>query len=217
MPSPIRVLIADDHAVVRAGLRTLIEAESDMAVVGEASDGAAAAELARASSPDVVLLDMMMPGTDGLAAIEAIKSHNAGARILVLTSFSDGAKALKAVEAGALGYLLKDASPKDLVRAIRDVSQGIASLHPEIARKLVVELARPRDAVPAELPLSPREVEVLRLVADGMRNDEIATALDISARTVGRHVGNILEKLHVANRTQAALYAQRLGLTRGDG
>jgi NarL family two-component system response regulator LiaR len=213
MAHTIRVLIADDHAVVRKGLRAMIEGQPDMVVVDEAEDGAVAVEKVREQRPDVAVIDMMMPGTDGLSAIEAIKRHDARAKILVLTSFADGPKVLAAVKAGALGYFLKDASPQDLLQAIRDVFDGISSLHPAIARELVLEVARSRNTVPSGIPLSARELEVLKLVAEGMRNDQIGTALGISNRTVGRHVGSILDKLRLSNRTQAALYAHRLGLT----
>ena len=208
----IRILIADDHAIVREGLRTLITAKPGLELVGEASDGNEAVLLAHSLEPDVILLDMMMPHKDGLAAIKEIKADNPEARILVLTSFSDDEKVFAAIKAGALGYLLKDSSPQQLVQAIRDVHQGQSSLHPTIALKLIRELNQPPNLPPTDDPLTARELETLRLVAQGLTNQEIAEKLSISERTVGKHVSNILEKLHLANRTQAALYALRKGL-----
>lgn len=208
----IRILIADDHAIVREGLRTLITAKPKLELVGEAADGNEAISLARALQPDVILLDMIMPAKDGLEAIREIKAENPEARILVLTSFSDDDKVFAAIKAGALGYLLKDSSPQQLLQAIQDVYRGQSSLHPTIALKLIRELNQPPDLPPTEEPLTEREVETLRLVAQGLTNQEIAEKLSISERTVGKHVSNILEKLHLANRTQAALYALRKGL-----
>jgi len=208
----IRILIADDHAIVREGLRTLITAKPGLELVGEAADGNEAVLLACTVEPDVILLDMMMPHKDGLAAIKEIKADNPEARILVLTSFSDDEKVFAAIKAGALGYLLKDSSPQQLVQAIQDVHQGQSSLHPTIALKLIRELNQPPNLPPTDDPLTARELEALRLVALGLTNQEIAEKLSISERTVGKHVSNILEKLHLANRTQAALYALRKGL-----
>ncbi len=208
----IRILIADDHAIVREGLRTLIAAKPGLELVGEAADGNEAVLLARTVEPDVILLDMMMPHKDGLAAIEEIKAESPEARILVLTSFSDDEKVFAAIKAGALGYLLKDSSPQQLIQAIQDVHQGRSSLHPTIALKLIRELNQPPNLPPTDDPLTERELETLRLVAQGLTNQEIAEKLSISERTVGKHVSNILEKLHLANRTQAALYALRKGL-----
>lgn len=212
MSETIRVLIADDHAVVREGLRALLATEPDLALVGEASDGVQAVLKARSLKPDVILLDLMMPRKDGIAAITEIKQENPGARILVVTSFAEDDKVFGAIKAGALGYLLKDSSPDELLRAIRDVYAGESSLHPSIARKLIRELNKPVGLPPTEDPLTEREVEVLRLVAQGLSNDEIADRLVISERTVRTHVSNILDKLHLANRTQAALYALREGI-----
>ena len=208
----IRILIADDHAIVREGLRTLITAKPGLELVGEAADGEEAIALARLVSPDVILLDMIMPRKDGLETIKIIKRENPQARILVLTSFSDDDKVFAAIKAGALGYLLKDSSPQQLIQAIRSVYQGQPSLHPTIALKLIRELNQPSELPLSEEPLSEREVDTLRLVAQGLTNQEIADKLSISERTVGKHVSNILDKLHLANRTQAALYALRRGL-----
>jgi NarL family two-component system response regulator LiaR len=210
--STIRVLIADDHAVVREGLRTLIGTEPGMTVIGEAGDGVEAVEMARAYQPDVILLDMVMPRKDGLEVIREIKGENSDARILILTSFSDDEKVFPAIKSGALGYLLKNASPRTLLSAIRDVHRGEPSMSPAIASKLMLELQRKPGLPPTEEPLTEREVEVLKLVAQGLTNQEIADNLVIGEGTVRTHMSNILSKLHLANRTQAALYALREGL-----
>lgn len=213
MTDRIRILIADDHAVVRHGLRALITTEPDLELVGEAADGAEAVELHTRLTPDVTLMDMAMPRKTGLEAIVDIMRQNPQARILVLTSFAEDEQVFPAIKAGATGYLLKDTAPRELLQAIRDVHSGQVSLHPTIARKLVGELKRPIDLPPAEDPLTEREVQVLALVARGLSNQEIADRLFIGERTVRTHISNILGKLHLANRTQAALYAQREGLT----
>ncbi len=209
---PIRILVADDHAVVREGLRTLIDTEPGMKVVGEAADGIAAVQKACSLEPDVVLLDMVMPRMDGLEAIHQMKLKCPEARILVLTSFSHDDKVFPAIKAGALGYLLKNASPQALLQAIRDVDQAVPTISPDIAGKLMRELQRTSDLPPTEDPLTGREMDVLRLVAQGLTNQEIAETLIIGVGTVRTHVSNILAKLHLANRTQAALYALREGL-----
>lgn len=211
-PKCIRILIADDHPLIRRGLRTLIAAEVGMELVGEAEDGTEAVSKARTLQPDVVLIDLVMPHKSGLEAIEEIKRENPEVRILVLTSYGEDDNVFPAIKAGALGYLLKDSSSEVLLKAIRDVYQGESSLHPTIARKLVQELARPADLPRTEEPLTEREVEVLRLVAQGLSNREVAEELVISERTVGGHMRSILSKLHLANRTQVALYALRKGL-----
>jgi NarL family two-component system response regulator LiaR len=212
MTETIRILIADDHAIVREGLRALIGTKPDMELVGEAADGVEAVLKARSLQPDVILLDLVMPRKDGIEAIGEIKRENPKARILVLTSFAEDDKVFPAIQAGALGYLLKDSSPQELLQAIREVYRGESSLHPAIARKLIGELNRPSDLPATEEPLTEREVEVLILVARGLSNQEIAEKLVVSERTVRTHVSNILGKLHLANRTQAALYAVREGL-----
>ena len=208
----IRILIADDHPVVRRGLRTLLGSEPGLEPIGEAINGAEAVNLARSLQPDVILLDMVMPQKNGLEAIHEIKRENPEARILVLTSFAEDEKVFPAIKAGALGYLLKDSSPEELLEAIRNVYQGQSSLHPTIARKLINELRQPADLTSAQTTLTDREVEVLKLVAQGFTNQEIADRLVLSEWTVRTHVRNILDKLHLANRTQAALYALKEGL-----
>ena len=216
MTHPIRILIADDHAIVREGQRALIDVEPGMEVLGEAADGVEAVEKARALEPDVILLDLLMPRLGGVEAILEIKTRNPQARILVLTSFAEDDKVYAAIKAGALGYLLKDASPGEILAAIRDVASGHASMAPLIAHKLMSELQRTSNQPPTEDPLTEREVEILKLVAQGLPNLEIAERLVVSERTVRTHVSNILGKLHLANRTQAALYALREGLARLD-
>jgi len=216
MDETIRLLIADDHAIVREGLRALIATEPGLELVAEASDGIEAVSKVHAFKPDVILLDMMMPRKDGLGAIEEIMKEQPNARILVLTSFAEDDKVFPAIKAGALGYLLKDSSPQELLQAIRNVYQGEASLHPTIARKLMRELHQPPSLPPTTDPLTEREVEVLRLVAQGLSNDDIAEKLVVSERTVRTHVSHILDKLHMANRTQMALYAVREGIAKLD-
>jgi NarL family two-component system response regulator LiaR len=214
--SMIRVLLADDHPIVREGLRTLITSEPGMEVAGEAIDGQEAVQKARALRPDVILMDLVMPNKDGLEAIKEIKNDDPEAHILVLTSFAEDEKVFPAIKAGALGYLLKDSLPQELLQAIRDVCRGESSLHPSVALKLIRELNQPSEGTPTEHPLTEREVTVLKLVAQGLSNQEIADRLTISEWTVRTHVRNILGKLHLANRTQATLYALREGLTNLD-
>jgi two-component system, NarL family, response regulator LiaR len=212
MSAPIRVLVVDDHLVVRTGIRALLSAEPDIVVVGEARDGAEAVVEAQRLEPDVILMDLVMPQMDGIVAIERILSNQPSARILVLTSFEADDKIFPAIRAGALGYTLKDFGPAELVRAIERVYRGESSLHPAIARKVLQELAQPPKRPPTVEPLTEREVAVLRLIAHGQSNHEIAAGLGIGEGTVRVHVSNILSKLHLASRTQAALYALREGL-----
>ena len=210
--STIRVMIVDDHAIVRKGIRALLSTERDLEIIGEASDGAEAVAQARALRPDVILMDLVMPRLDGIEATRQITAHQSGARILVLTSFAADDKVFPAIKAGALGYLLKDTSPEELVRAIRQVHRGEPTLEPSIARKVLGELSHPPQEPLTTDPLTERELEVLRLVAQGKSNKEIAEQLVIADMTVRAHVSNILSKLHLASRTQAALFALRKGL-----
>ena len=207
----IRILITDDHTIVREGLRTFINTEPGMEVVGEAVNGAEAVKKALELKPDVILMDMAMPLMSGLEAINKIKENWQASKILVLTSFSDDDTVFPAIKAGALGYLLKNATPERLLEAIRDVHQGKAAISADIANKLILDLQRESSLPPTEDPLTNRELDVLKLVAKGMTNQEIAQELVISEGTVRTHVSNILSKLHLANRTQAALYALREG------
>lgn len=212
MDDIIQVLIADDHEIVRQGLKTLISTCPDMKVVGEAANGIEAISMARQLQPDVILLDMLMPHKSGLEALAEIKEDNPEARVLVLTSSADDEQILSAIKSGALGYLLKDSSPQELLQAIQAVYRGQSSLHPSVARRLVNEFSRPPSDQASKNPLTEREIEVLKLVAEGLSNQEISEILNVSERTVGKHVGSILEKLQLPNRTQAALYALRQGL-----
>jgi NarL family two-component system response regulator LiaR len=202
-------LVADDHAIVREGLRAMIEARRDMELVGEAKDGAEAVAKALALRPDVILMDIVMPRMDGIEATASIMAKNPAARILILTSFAEDEKLFPAIRAGAVGYLLKDSSPQELLQAILDVHGGSASLNPSIALRVIRQISQPVDLPVIEDPLTERELQVLQLIAQGMSNAEIARDLIIGERTVGTHVSNILSKLHLANRTQAALYAVR--------
>lgn len=210
--APIRILLADDHAIVRKGLRALLVTEPGLEVVAEAENGQQAIAEARRLSPDVVLMDLVMPGTDGLEATRHIRAEQPEVRILVLTSFATDDKVFPALKAGALGYLLKDSGPEELVQAIRQVYRGECSLHPSIARRLLVELAAPGQQEAMSGILTNREIDVLRLVAQGWSNRDIAEGLGIGEATVRTHVSSILSKLNVGSRTQAALYALREGL-----
>ena len=214
----IRVAIADDHAVVRQGLRTFLELQDDVEVVGEAADGAEAVELVAATEPDVILLDLVMPRVDGIEAIKQIRARCPATRILVLTSFADDRTVLPAMRAGAAGYLLKDVQPPELVAAIRTVHSGEALLAPAVATMLVEQLAAEdgangaSGAAPAGPHLTPRELEVLAELTRGRANKAIAFELGVSERTVKTHVSNILAKLGFTDRTQAAVYAVEHGL-----
>jgi NarL family two-component system response regulator LiaR len=212
MKERIKVILVDDHAIVRKGIVALLATESDIEVVGEASDGQEAILLAEKLKPDLILMDLVMPGVNGVDAIRVIKSKDAKARILVLTSFGTDDKVFPALKAGASGYLLKDSNPEELIEAIRQVQQGESWLHPAIARKVLFELTHTIEPSSSE-QLTEREIEVLKLLAHGLSNREIADQLVISEPTVRTHVSNLLAKLHLASRTQAALYALREGLT----
>ncbi|MFC2015452.1 response regulator [Chloroflexota bacterium] len=209
----IEVLIVDDHGVVRQGLRTYLELLDDIEVIGEAENGLEAMAQVRQHQPDVVLMDLVMPEMDGIEATRQVSAISPSTRVIVLTSFADDEKVFPAIKAGATGYLLKDVSPGDLANAIRAVHAGETHLHPDITKKLVDQLASPRsDPRPTPDELTPRELEVLRLIAQGKSNREIARALAISDKTVKTHVSNILSKLHLADRTQAAIFAHRHGV-----
>lgn len=201
----IRILIADDHVLIREGLRVILAAQPELKLVGEARDGNEAVSLSRALRPDVILLDLMMPHKDGLTAIREIKEINPEIKILVLTSFADDERVFPAIKAGALGYLLKDTPAEQLIQAVREVAEGRSFLHPVVAFKVLREFSQPAIAD----PLTEREVETLRLVARGLSNQEIAQKLNVNEHTVEKYVSSVLFKLHLANRTQATLYALR--------
>jgi NarL family two-component system response regulator LiaR len=211
-PDQIRILISDDHAVVREGLSSFISLEPDMEIVAEAGDGIEAVEKALLLEPDIILMDIVMPRQTGIEALQQLQESNSPAKVIVLTSFAEYEQIYPAIKSGAMGYLLKDSTPGQLVQAIRDVYQGQISLSPVIARMLVEEINEPSELPLSEDPLTDREVQVLKLVAQGHTNKEIAEKLVVSEGTVGTHISNILEKLHLANRTQAALYALRRGM-----
>ena len=208
----IRVLMVDDHTIIRKGMIAVLELVPDIKIIGEASNGVEAVKLVEKLRPDVILMDLVMPEMDGIEAIRRIKALLPDARILVLTTFAGEEMVFPAIKAGALGYHLKDSSPETLIEAIRQVYHGEPALHPIIARKLLQELLTPSEKPPTSEPLTEREVGVLRLIAQGCENKEIAEKLTISEATARTHVSNILGKLHLASRTQAALYALREGL-----
>ena len=208
----ISVLIVDDHAVVRQGLRTFLDLQDGIEVVGEAADGGDAVEQAERLAPDVVLMDLAMPGTDGVTAIRALRERVPDARAIALTSYSDDERVFGAVRAGAAGYLLKDADPAELVAGIRTVAAGQGLLSPPVAARLLEEIAGGGTAQPDAADLTPREREVLILIARGRSNKRIALELGVAEKTVKTHVGHVLAKLGVTDRTQAALWAVRHGL-----
>jgi NarL family two-component system response regulator LiaR len=217
MTAPITVLIADDHAVVRSGIRGFLEAQPDLQVLGEAASGAEGVKLAAELVPDVVLMDLAMPEMDGVEATRRIRDASPRTQVVVLTSFHDDAHIFPAIRAGALSYLLKDINPEELARTVRLAAQGEAVLNPRVASRMVKELAggqAPQSNPLAEL--SSRELEVLKLIAEGLSNAEIAERLVLSQKTVKGHVSNILGKLHLADRTQAAILAWREGMIRKD-
>ena len=211
MAEPIRVLVADDHAVVREGLRTFLELQEGIEVVGEAGDGAEAIELAERLRPNVILMDLVMPRLDGLDAMRVLQQGLPEARVIVLTSFADDEKLLPAIRAGAAGYLLKNVQPQELARAIRAAHAGEALLDPAVAARLVEAIAE-RGSDERAHQLTPREREVLELIGRGLSNKRIARELGVAEKTVKTHVSHVLGKLGVSDRTQAALYAVRTGL-----
>jgi DNA-binding NarL/FixJ family response regulator len=209
-PRPIRVVLVDDHAVVRRGLAQLLSGAGDLEVVGQAGDGDEALTVVRELRPDVVVMDLQMPGTDGVEATRQIVAEQLGAEVLVLTSFSDSARIAAALDAGAVGYLLKDADPDDVLDGVRAVSRGGSPLDPKVARALLTARS---EAVPGAagsgVQLTPREAEVLSLVRAGLANKQIARRLDISERTVKAHLTSVFQRIGVVDRTQAALWAER--------
>ncbi len=206
MSAPIRVVLVDDHAVVRRGLAQLLGGADDIEVVGQAADGEEAVEVVRRVRPDVVVMDLQMPGVDGVEATRRILEAELGADVLVLTSFSDSARILAALDAGAVGYLLKDADPEELLDGVRAVGRGESPIHPKVARAL---LTARNDAPAPGLQLTPREAEVLSLVRSGLANKQIARRLGISERTVKAHLTSVFQRIGVVDRTQAALWAER--------
>lgn len=203
----IRVALVDDHAVLRAGLAQLLAGEPDIEVVGSASDGSEAVELVRRTHPHVVLMDLQMPGMDGVAATRQVVAEG-GTDVIVLTSYSDADRIVAALDAGAVGYLLKDAEPEDVIEGVRAVSRGESPIHPRAARQLLGA----RSATPSEVDLTPREIQVLTLVRQGLANKQIARRLGITERTVKAHLTSAFSRIGVSDRTQAALWAERRGL-----
>jgi len=204
----LRIVLVDDHAVVRRGLADLLASAPDLEVVGTAADGGEAQEIVRTEHPDVVVMDLQMPGVDGVEATRAILAEHQDVQVLVLTSFSDSERIIAALDAGAVGYLLKDADPDEVIEGVRAVARGESPLHPKAAR----ELLRAR-SVPVDKPqLTPREADVLRLVRQGLANKQIARRLGISERTVKAHLTSAFQRIGVTDRTQAALWSERNGL-----
>lgn len=217
MTEPITVLLVDDHKVVRQGVRAFLQTQTDIQVVAEADAGETAVSLVTEHAPDVVLMDLVMPGMDGVEVTRQVKKHSPRTQIIVLTSYHQDEHILPAIRAGALSYLLKDVEPAALANAVRKAAAGEAVLHPRVAARVVQELhGAGAEVINAFTELSDRELEVLRLIADGMSNSDIAAELVISEKTVKSHVSNILGKLHLADRTQAAVFAWREGVVRRD-
>ena len=208
----IRILVVEDQNVVREGLVAILNFQTDIEVVGEAEDGIRAVEVAKKTRPDVILLDMVMPRQDGLTTIPKLKMAVPDSKILVLSSFAESDKVFQAIKAGAMGYMLKDSTRVQVLQAIRDIASGEAQLQPSMAMKVIHEFNRPTEGSVMNQSLTRRELEALQLIARGFSNQEIATALVVHERTIAKYVSNILYKLHVSNRTQAALYAIREGL-----
>ncbi|WKZ34336.1 MAG: response regulator transcription factor [Anaerolineales bacterium] len=209
----IRILVVDDESVVREGVVTILTLQPDIEVIGQGKNGVEAVKLAKEKKPDVVLLDLVMPIQDGLVTIPILKELFPKIKILVLTSFAESNRVYQAIKSGAMGFLLKDATRAQLLEAIHEVAAGKAVIQPSIALKVINEISNPSELFYTSHPLTPRELETLRLIARGLNNHDIATALFVHERTVAKHVTSILEKLQLANRTQAALYAIREGLT----
>jgi NarL family two-component system response regulator LiaR len=210
--NPIRLLLVDDHGIVRAGLRLYLQGQPDLEVVGEAGNGASAIERAQELVPDVVLMDLQMPGTDGVEATRRIRAAQPGIEVVVLTTFIDHATISAAIQAGAIGYVLKDVPPGELAEAVRAAARGEVHLAPAVQRTLMHAVAHPHQTVPSQQALTERERTVLALLAAGRSNKEIARQLSVTERTVKGHVGHVLGKLGLASRTQAAIYALHHGL-----
>ena len=212
----IRILLVDDHEIVREGLQTLLAEESDFEVVGATGSGEEAVALADTKKPDVIVMDLVMPGLDGIEATRRILARNPQARVLVLTTFADDQRVREAIQAGATGYLLKDVLKADLLRALRDAAMGRPSLHPEVQQHLMREVAgktsSSREEPPLHAKLTERETDILRLLAEGRSNKEIAVALNLTEGTIKGYVSTVFDKLGVQDRTQAALYAVKHGL-----
>jgi two-component system, NarL family, response regulator LiaR len=217
MSDPITVLLVDDHEMVRRGVRAFLETQPGITVVAEAGGGEEAVRLAAEHAPDVALMDLIMPGMDGVEATRRLTAQSPRTSVVMLTSYHDDEHVFPAIRAGALSYVLKEVGPEELADAVRKAAAGEAVLHPRVAARVVRELhgAR-RDEPNAFRELSDREMEVLKLIADGLSNAEIASRLYVSEKTVKSHVSNILGKLHLADRTQAAVYAWRQGVVRRD-
>ena len=212
MSDGITVALVDDHEIVRQGVRALLETQPDITIVGEASSGEEGVRLSAEHAPDVVLMDLVMPGMNGVEATRQIKQQSPRTQVIVLTSYHEDEHILPAIRAGALSYLLKDVSPAELLAAVFKAARGETTIHPRVAAKMMQALGTKEKEQSPFADLSKREIEVLRLIADGLTNAAIAEALFISEKTVKSHVGNILSKLHLADRTQAAVYAWRSGL-----
>ncbi|HET9587414.1 MAG TPA: response regulator transcription factor [Anaerolineales bacterium] len=217
MAEAISVLLVDDHSMVREGVRAFLVTQPDIMVVGEAGSGEEAIKLAEQHVPDVILMDLIMPNMDGVEATRRVKQVSPRSRVVVLTSYHEDEHIFPALKAGALSYVLKDISAEELASAVRKAALGEAVLHPRVAARVIKELqGRREDALNPFTELSERELEVLKLIADGMSNAEMAAKLFLSEKTVKGHVSNILSKLHLADRTQAAVYAWREGIVRKD-
>jgi len=216
MNNPITVLLVDDHEVVRKGVRAFLEAHSEFTVVGEAETGAAAVKLAEEHIPDVVLMDLIMPGMDGVEATRRVKNISPRTQIVVLTSYHEDEHIFPALQAGALSYILKDVKMEELAEAVKRAARSEPSLHPRVAARVIQELHGTKDEFNPFTDLTNREMEILKLIANGLSNSEIAGQLVISEHTVKGHVSNVLSKLHLSDRTQAAVYAWRKGIIRRD-
>lgn len=211
----ITVLLVDDHQIIREGVRAVLDLQPDIEVIGEAENGHQAIRLAETHAPDVVLMDLIMPEMDGVTTTRKLKSVSPRSEIIVLTSYHEDEHIFPAIQAGALSYLLKKIGGKEIAEAIRQAAAGEAILHPRVAARLVAEVSgRRKDEINVFVDLTERELEVLTLIANGRSNTEIGEALVISLKTVKRHVSNILSKLHLSDRTQAAIYAWREGVVR---